>query len=179
MTMTQASTIEQVERAEVLVSLDERKARIYAAVNTAALTIGAELIAAKAEHPREFTAWVEAECPWGIDSAERIMAVTRAFATCDPEVRGALPNPYSTLFVLTRLPTERLALAIETGRVNPDMTYRDAKELLGEVRDVAERKPAEPAEPRIAPDVLARELLRFPREQLSEHGARQLRRWLG
>lgn len=164
----------------VVVPLEDRRQRIIARFEACAVDIGAELIAAKAEHPGKFIAWVEAELPFGIDKAERLMAITRAFANPDPEIRAALPLAHTCLFELTRLPHERLRQAIEAGDVHPDMTVREAQALRDpEPYPIPPVEPSPASEPRIAADVLARELLRFPREQLSHDMANQLSVWLG
>lgn len=166
--------------------LDERAQRIVGHLERAAIEIGAELIEAKREHPGKFMAWVATELPFSIDKAERLMAITRTFANCDPEMRAALPKAHTTLFELTRLPADRLRRAVESGEVNPSITYREAMAL----RDVAdppewepiEMPPLEPSpasEPRLGADLVAKELMRFPRGQLSDEMTVSLRRWLG
>lgn len=174
------------EPVEVIVPLEERTKRIYGHMNEACFEIGHELIAAKMEHPGRFMEWVEDSLPFGIDKAERLMAVTRAFATAPPEMREALPNPYTTLFELSRLPAERLQRAIESGEVTPDTTYREARAL----RDAAESPewervempevtPSPAAEPRLSADLVAKELMRYPASRLSGEMIVALRRWLG
>lgn len=166
-------------------SLDDRKATIISIIEGAAIDVGDQLIRAKAEHPGEFMAWVEAELPFGIDKAERLMAVTRAFGSARPEVLAALPPAYSTLFELARMPTEHLNRAIDEGKVNPEMTYRQASDLRrgndedppGPV-DLPPPSPSPTSQPRIAADVIARELMRFPRSQLSGEVEVALRRWM-
>lgn len=177
-----------VESADVspVVSLDERAQRIIDAFERTALTIGEELLQAKRDHPGTFMAWVNESLPFGIDQAERLMAVTRAFASADPEMMAALPRASTTLFQLSRLPAERLRKAIETGQVTPQTTYRQAMALrtsedapTWEAIDMPEVKPSPASEPRISADIVAKELLRFPRGQLSDDYAVKLRRWLG
>ena len=155
------------------------------AFDTAALTIGAELIEAKREHPGQFMTWVAEALPFGIDTAERLMAVTRTFANADPEVLASLPRARTTLFALTRLPADRLRQAIESGEVTPHTTYRealalrDAAESEWEPVDMPEPQPSQASEPRITADIVAKELLRFPVGALSDDYVVRLRRWLG
>ena len=173
------------EPVEVVVPLEERAERIAEVFDRAALAVGAELIEAKREHPGRFMAWVSESLPFGIDTAERLMAITRTFANADPEILASLPRARSALFALTRLPSDRLRQAVESGEVTPRTTYREALRL----RDVAESEwepvelPPPPesaaAEPRIAADIVAKELLRFSRSALSDDYAVRLRRWLG
>jgi len=170
---------------EPVTSLEVRAERIMETFERTALTIGAELIEAKRDHPGCFMAWVADSLPFGIDQAERLMAVTRAFATADPEMMAALPKASTTLFQLSRLPADRLRQAIETGEVNTETTYREAARLRSvadspewEVIEMPEVQPSHASEPRIAADLLANELLRFPRSQLSDELAVRIRRWL-
>lgn len=157
-------------------SLDERAERIIHVLEAAALEVGAELIAAKNDHPGRFVAWVETCLPFGLDKAERLMACTRAFATADDATRAALPPAWSALYELTRLPESRLRDAIDVGLVHPDMTVRDAKQLA------SGRAPEQPApstrETRLSCDIVARELMRYPRDELSDDVAGRLKEWL-
>lgn len=164
----------------VVVPLAERRDRILASYERCAMDIGSELIAAKDEHPGRFTEWVDETLPFGLDQAERLMAITRAFAEADDSVRAALPSAKSALFELSRLPAERLHMAIEAGEVTPEMTTRQARRLVtGEKVDLPEPTPSQASEPRIGADIVAKELMRFPRGQLSGDLEVQLRRWLG
>lgn len=170
---------------ELIVTLEQRAQNVYQALEVAASTIGAELLDAKREHPGKFMAWVEESLPFGIDKAERLMAVTRAFATAPPEMRDSLPNKYSTLFELSRLPAERLQRAIEAGQVTPDTTYREARALRDaadspewERVELPEVTPSPAAEPRLSAEIVAKELMRFPVSNLSGEMVVALRRWL-
>lgn len=168
-------------------SLEDRKVRIGVLLEETAMLIGEELIAAKAEHPGHFVEWVTDELPFGIDKAERLMAIARAFTLADPDMRAALPTAYSALFELSRMPTERLKLHIDNGDVGPGTTVREARALNGHQRDDngSTSAPAAPilppvsAEPRLSTDILAKELLRQPRSDLSAAVEVNLRRWLG
>lgn len=182
---------------EVALSLDDRREAIYEVMEDAAIDVGRHLIAAKAEHPGEFIAWVERELPFGIDKAERLMAITRSLGDVGPEIRAALPPAYSTLFHLSRLPPPRLREAVETGEVHPGSTYREAEALARSVNgngvsagaEHAERgRPVPMPEPepspvtdrtRIAAELVAEELMRFGADQLSDEMTRRLRTWLG
>lgn len=167
-------------RAEVVVPLSERRDRILATFESCAISIGEELIAAKAQHPGTFMRWVEDELPFGIDKAERLMAITRTFGTAGPELRRSMPSAYTALFELTRLPHERLQALVESGDVHPDMTVREARGLAAPEPVPLPDEMASPlAEPRVAAEVIARELMRFPRSQLSGDTANLLAAWLG
>lgn len=163
-----------------MVTLEERAWRISQSYDRCAIEIGNELIHAKAEHPGRFTEWIADSLPFGIDQAERLMAITRCFATADPETKAALPTPKSALFELTRLPADRLQTAIANGDVHPGITTREARQLVnGDKVDLPETKPSQARETRIGADIVAKELMRFPRGQLSDDYVIQLRRWLG
>jgi len=165
---------------QVVVTLDERARRISESYDRCAIEIGNELIAAKAEHPGRFTEWVGDFLPFGIDQAERLMAITRCFATADDEARAALPSAKSALFELTRLPADRLQAAIANGDVHPGITTREARQLVnGDKVDMPETPESPARETRIGADIVAKELMRFPRTQLSVDYEVQLRRWLG
>ena len=172
---------------ELLPTLDERRDRILAIVGTAALDVGAELIAAKQEHPREFMEWVSRSLPFGIDKAEKLMAISRAFGDADPLTRAALPPAWTALFELSRLPIDQVQRSIESGAIAPEMTVSDARELVSGHREPPELLPERPTpgpkpgfdpNPRLNPDLLASELVRSARGDLSEPVEYLLRRWL-
>lgn len=182
------SAIEEYHEPELVPSLDERRDRILEIVGNAAIDVGQELLEAKREHPGQFMDWVSRELPFGIDKAERIMAVTRAFATCDPIVQQALPRPWTTLFELTRLPIETVERSVDSGEVHPTMTREDARRLVsGETEPPpVERRTVTPGPrpgfdpiPRLSPDVVAGELLRLRRDDLDANLASLLHEWLG
>ena len=180
--------IERTGRAEVVPTLDERRDRILAIVGTAALDVGAELIAAKNEHPRAFMAWVATELPFGIDKAQRLMAISRAFAGADEAVKAALPPAWTALFELARLPIEEVQRSIETGEIAPEMTVADARKLVTGRDEAPELLPPRPTpgpapgfdpNPRLGADILASELVRADRATLSAPVEYLLRQWIG
>jgi len=162
------------------ISLDERRNRIGMVLNEASVLVGRELIAAKVEHPGTFVAWVEEELPFGIDKAERLMAITRAFNGADEVTREALPTAYSALYELSRMPTERLQRHIANGEVGPGTTTRECRQLVSgnPPADEPILPPIKP-EPRLGADIVAKELMRFPRGDLSPEVEIGLRRYLG
>jgi hypothetical protein len=173
--------------AEVVMSLEERTWRIHQHAEDAAIEIGQELIAAKAEHPGRFTEWVTAELPFGIDVAERIMAISACAHLTDPSIRASLPSAYSALYQLSRPPIHRLRQGITNGEVHPDMTYREASEWASqntngrppvEVPPPSASPLGDRAEPRISAEVLAKELMRYPTGSLSGEMTVKLRTWL-
>ncbi len=168
-------------------TLDERRQRILAAVDQAVLDVGAELLAAKREHPGSFTEWVVRSLPFGLDKAERLMAITRAFGSIDPSVRAALPPAWTAMFELSRLPIETVHEGIESGAITPTMTVSDARALVSGVREAPEAqerawqtgpKPGE-RQIRVADaDLLAAKLVREPRDTLTAAAEAQIRAWL-
>jgi hypothetical protein len=192
------SAVEESPRTEIVPSLDERADRIFEILEHAAFDIGAELIEAKREHPREFMEWVQRSLPFGIDKAERLMAISRAFAAADDFTKRALPAPWTALFELSRVPIDAIHSGIAEGEVHPDMTTReairyrksldDAREMVFGHRDAPETeerterpgpKPGFDPNPVLAADVLARELVRQPRTDLASDVEALLREWLG
>lgn len=150
-------------------SLEEHRQRIFQILNATAVDIGVELMAAKRSHAGRFLPWVEAEMPFGVDKAEKLMAIARAFATAPRESMDLLPNAWTALYELSRVPAEVLHRAVEEGTVTPNTTVENAR---GFVRDANERSMEPPAEPvevtmpepvklRVSASTLATELLSF------------------
>jgi hypothetical protein len=172
--------------APVTLTLEERKARIDTILDRSALDIGEELAAAKAEHPEVWRSWVDENLPFGLATAERLVAVHKAFALTPPEQRAMLPKARTSLYELTALPPERLRRAIDSGEVNPDMTMYDARKVARPPRprpeppmpsQRVERKPIPKVS--LTANVVAQELMRFQRAELDEVVLVALRRWLG
>lgn len=162
---------------EAPITLVERTERIVRVLESAAMEVGRELLEAKIDHPGEFMEWVGRCLPFGIDKAERLMAITKAFANSDPEVQAALPPAWSALYELSRLPSERLIQAIGTGEVYSSMTVVEAKAVATSAPPPA-RPPASPPIPRITTDIVVCELLRQPRKDLSPSLLTMLQEWL-
>lgn len=144
----------------------------------AALGIGQELIDAKNEHPGGFVEWVETKLPFGLDKAERLMAITRCFSDYDAETRALLPPAWSALYELTRLPSERLANAIEAGEITPQMTVKSARQLAWEAKLAKEGQPRSSRPTRLTADVVAAELMRYPSYEMSDPVRAALKEWM-
>lgn len=182
--------VPQTHPAEVVAgSLDQHRDRIFAILDGAAIDIGAELLAAKREHPRQFLEWVRTSLPFGEDKAERLMAITRVFGTSEPELLASLPKPWTALYELSRLPVAELQAGVEEGEIHPAMTVDDARQMVTGSREapkteVRTAKPG-PREGRAARasrlpiDFLVGELVRYPLDDLDEDLTQLLRRWLG
>lgn len=183
-----SDAIERASQATMVPTLDERRDRILAIVGAAAIDVGAELIAAKKEHPGAFMEWVSRSLPFGIDKAQRLMAISRAFSDADEAVRAALPPAWTALFELARLPIEEVQRSIETGEIAPEMTVSDARKLATGRSEPPELLPARPKpgpapgfdpNPRLDADILASELVRMDRCTLSAPVEYLLRQWIG
>lgn len=172
---------------EVIVPLEERARRINQHMEDAAIEVGHELIAAREEHPGTFTAWVTAELPFGIDTAERIMAIARCTHLDDPDIRAELPSAYSALYQLSRPPVERLREGIANGAVHPDMTYKEAAEWASQTTnghrppvDLPDPQPSPLRQgPKMAAEALAESLMRYTPTDLSDQMLVAVRRWAG
>lgn len=166
--------------AHLVMPLEERAQRIRSMLEQTAIGVGRELIAAKQEHPGRFMAWVADEVGYSIDTAERLMAVTRAFEGADEAMMAALPTATSALYELQRMPTHRLREVIDAGLVGPNSTVRDCRDLNRPQHEGEEKVEVHPPAPRrLDADIIAGELMRFPRSRLGGDAERRLRRWLG
>jgi Protein of unknown function (DUF3102) len=99
------------------------------------LAAGQHLNEARTQHQHgEFLAWLDrGDCGLSRRTAYRLMelaewALASNVVACD-NIRQALPPVLSTLSELIRLDPEDLAVAVEEGKVHPEMTYRDARAL--------------------------------------------------
>lgn len=172
--------------ARLTLTLAERTQRIMDVLSASALAIGEELLMAKREHPGEFMAWVSDCLPFGIDKAERLMAITRALSVADPETRLQLPPAWSALYELSRIPAPQLAVLVERDEVTPATTVREAREFAQaycpapQPVDLPTPAPYVPL-PEVADhstDLIALNLLRADRDKLSEDIAERVGRWL-
>jgi len=156
------------------VPLAERKRRILDALNDTVFSIGAELLEAKREHNGTFVAWVETELPFGIDRAERLMAVTRAFA--DTEHREHLPAAWTALYELSRVPVGALVRSIELGEISPAMTVVQAREFVANQRANGENRHPGGNAPLAEAHAIA--LLRYHPNDVPEEVRWKLRDWI-
>jgi hypothetical protein len=182
------NAIQPAGRGDLVPSLDERRDRILAIVGAAAVDVGEELLAAKREHRGAFMEWVSTSLPFGIDKAERFMAIARAFSGADEAVRAALPPAWTAMFELARLPVGEIQRSIETGEIHPEMSVRDARKLVTGRDEAPELLPPRPTpgpapgfdpNPRLGADILASELVRADRSTLSGPVEYLLRQWIG
>lgn len=166
-------------------TLDERARRINAILEDTALRIGAELWAAKSEHPDEFHTWLVTQTPFSYDQALRLVAIYKAFANADDKVRAALPSAATALYAITKLPADRLRAAIDAGEIHPGVTGPEVRALAGDDWPSRPKRVMTPAvrTPIVAPiltvDLIARELLRLHPEDLDPVLFVAVEEWLG
>lgn len=95
----------------------------------AIIEAGKDLMAAKAE--LDHGDWLPMLEIAGINSrtAQELMAVAEHPVLGDART-SSLPSSLGALTALSRLPEDELAVAIEEGLITPDLTVRDARDLL-------------------------------------------------
>ena len=107
---------------------------------------GRRLVEAKAA--LEHGAW-ERVCealPFGIQKAQRLMAVAQNPVLSKTSHGTFLPTSWRTLYELSRVPEKRLERAIERGLVTPEMERSEVKLLMPPKRPtVADEEALEPA----------------------------------
>jgi hypothetical protein len=165
----------------VVMPLEERSVRIENIMDRTALELGAELAAARDEHPNDWREWVEGSLSFGLDTAQRLIAIHKAFEFVPPERRAALPKARTALYELTRLPADRLEQAIDSGDIHPGLTTRAARGLAPMPRSPNMNRVGEGPVPKVTltANVVAQELMRFHRSQLEQPVLVALRRWCG
>jgi N6-adenosine-specific RNA methylase IME4 len=92
--------------------------------------VGRLLIEAKEELPHgEFLLMIEAELPFGEDTAQRLMAIARDAWLTNAAHARYLPASRETLYQLTTVPIEDRERGIADGIIRPDMERRDVVRL--------------------------------------------------
>lgn len=115
------------------------------------LGVGRQLIAAKeacehGEFERMFKGSdnaVSAPVPFGIHTADRLMAIAAKPAIADCAHAHTLPQSWATLYELTKLDDEQILAGIKSGEITPDMTRADAHALRSDVIEKPETPPHE------------------------------------
>lgn len=178
------------------VSLLERRDRIIAHIEHAAIEVGRELLAAKRDHPGSFQKWLLAEVPISPDKARALMAIARTFDEAPPEVVAQLPKGWTVLLEISKLSGDTFAEAVAHGQITPRTTAPEVRAIRDEAtrrslgmklaappKATGEKRPgvggAPPSASRLSADMVARELIRRPRADLTRPVEDMLRAWLG
>jgi hypothetical protein len=95
---------------------------------------GRMLIGAKEQFTGEFHALIERCCPFGVRTAQRLMAIASDPVLSDATHGSRLPPSWRTLWVLTQIPDEQKLAMLKMGLIHPEMERRDAEALLERAR---------------------------------------------
>lgn len=167
-------------------ALSDYREAIIEVLNQSAIDIGNLLIAAKYRHPRRFEAWVDEELPFGVQTARRLMAISRGLRDLPPEKRELLPSPASTLYTLTTMDPEILESHMESGEIHPKMTNKQALALaranpapLPAPRDwKSGPPPGTRVKSRPRASLLIGQLMRYRPEEVDPTNMARLKEWL-
>jgi hypothetical protein len=142
-----------------------------------ALRIGALLRAARVECPETFTAWVEFDLPFGLDTARRLMAISEAYEKLPAEMLEQLPRPWQALYALRVLPPDEMRALTEAGVITPDMTTEQARQAARRWKTGTGAALTSNSRHHRA-DIAAGALMEFAPHDLNVHVLRSLRKWL-
>jgi hypothetical protein len=111
------------------------------------LEVGHLLLAAKKKLPHgDFTAMVQNDLPFGIRTAECLMAIARhsRLAKANPHTCASLPSSWRALYELSRLSVRQFDAALREGRIFADLTVTEASWLAdnAETKRQARYEPA-------------------------------------
>jgi hypothetical protein len=79
---------------------------------------------------RDFVMQIEPLVPFSKRTAERLMRIASHPVLCDATHVSRLPASWGTLYVLSAIQPKRLKQLIEQGKVDTDMTRKDATRLI-------------------------------------------------
>ena len=108
--------------------LVEIETEVFQAVDRMCLVVGALLHEARTLDRAGFVGWVETRMPFGIDKADRLIAIHLAYGALPPEMLVNMPRPWQALYALRAHVGGRLDEAIASGEVGPDTTVKEARE---------------------------------------------------
>ena len=120
----------------------------------AIIDTGRLLAAAKAELPHgDFQYMVRKKLPFGTRTAQMLMAIAANPMLADANHGACLPTSWHTLYDLSRLKADELAIAIDQKLIDGDTERKDVERIRAAAcaklgRRVRERQPPLPAEPR-------------------------------
>lgn len=83
--------------------------------------------------------------PFGDETARRLMAIASDPGLSNPSTWRDLPPAWRTMFELSGLPEGELTKAIEAGRVTPDLTHAEARELVASIKRIEDALSGEDA----------------------------------
>jgi len=81
--------------------------------------------------------------PFGVNSADRLMAIARSEVLSNCDQSHNLPASWQTLYELSRLDDEQIAAGIKAGEITPDMTRGEAAALRSDPIERPETPPHE------------------------------------
>lgn len=96
-----------------------------------ALRVGLLLRQAQRLAPARFSSWVESDLPFGIDTARRLIAISKAYETLETSILERLPRPWQALYALRKLRPDQLALGVSRGLIGPTTTIKEAIAFAG------------------------------------------------
>jgi hypothetical protein len=97
---------------------------------------------------REFIAMVEDDLPFGMRTAERLMAIAADARLRRPTHVSLLPPSWGTLYQLSTLTDEQFTQGVESGVINPEMERKDVEQL----RPRPEHEPSRPSSCQMDPE---------------------------
>ena len=119
----------------------ERIAIAWRKTVDAILEVGRLLIDAKKKLPRQFQAMVEKDLPFGVRTAQMLMAIAQHDRLCNANLRSHLPPSWRALYELSQLSEGEFDKALRQGFIHPEMTVNEASGLVhGAEADEEERR---------------------------------------
>lgn len=93
----------------------------------------------------EWTLMVEQKLPFGVRTAQRLMAIAadERIVTIAKKTPEKLPAEWTTLYEVSRLGDEQLQLGIEKGLIGPDASRNDVRQITLAAKREERQKPVE------------------------------------
>lgn len=124
----------------------EWRKSVEAVVEVGRLLMQAKRLCEHGEFLRLFKGSVNAvsdPVPFGIHTADRLMAIAAKPALADCAHAHTLPQSWATLYELTKLDDEQIVSGIKAGEITPDMTRAEASALRSDPVEKPEQPPHE------------------------------------
>jgi len=154
------------------VGLGDLTERIYARIDSFVVDLGKELQEAFECYPDVYEQWVTECLPFGLDKARRLRMVYKASVSLPEHVLARLPRPWQAAFAISRLAPEQIIEAVESGGIHPDLTVREANEIVAGIKGGSATRRFS------AVDLIVGKLVGHPVEQLGGEARSLLERWL-